>query len=194
MSTLNPNDNIFIQELYSSTCPDNIQYSIDPLLGAPQVKYATTAALPSCVYNNGSNDDGVGATLTASANSTLTNIDGVSPASGSRILVKDQADSKQNGIYLLTNTGSSSVKWVLTRDIDYDTITKIDGTYNTYMQDYFVFVGNGSTLVGSGWILDSSTESYLRNKEFYIGDTNMVFTRYYGTRFSQTGFMEVIFQ
>ena len=192
MAVINPDDNVFIQELFSSTCPDNIQYTLDPLFGAPQVTYATTAALPTCVYNNGT--DGVGATLTASVDSILTNIDGVTPVSGSRILVKNQADAKQNGIYLLTNSGSVSVKWVLTRDVDYDTITKINATYNTYMQDYFVFIGNGNTLVGTGWILDNSTEVYLRNNEFYIGDTDTVFTQYTGTRFSQKGFMEVIFQ
>ena len=82
------------------------------------VHVATTTNL-SAVYNNGTS--GVGATLTASANGTWTTLDGHSSFTQyDRILVKDQTDAKQNGIYILSDLGSGSSKWILTRATDAD--------------------------------------------------------------------------
>ena len=58
----------------------------------------TTAALQACTYANGA--AGVGATLTANANGVLPNIDGVAPALGTRVLVKDQANPVTHGVYV----------------------------------------------------------------------------------------------
>ena len=81
--------------------------------------WATAAVLPnSPTYSNGT--AGVGATLTAGSNSTLT-VDGGTVASGDIVLVKNQASGFQNGIYTCTTAGSGSVKWVLTRMTGYDT-------------------------------------------------------------------------
>jgi hypothetical protein len=87
------------------------------------VLYATAAALPnSPTYNNGT--DGVGATLTADSNVALT-IDGVTLTSptdnGVRVLVKNQSSAVQNGVYVVTEAGSGSAAWVLTRSSDADT-------------------------------------------------------------------------
>jgi hypothetical protein len=78
---------------------------------------ATTGALPACTYDNG--DTGYGATLTANANGALS-IDGIAVVAGHRILVKDQVDTTQNGIYVATNAGGASAEFVLTRATDYD--------------------------------------------------------------------------
>lgn len=78
-------------------------------------KYATTAALPSVTYSNGSS--GVGATLTAVLAGALT-IDGNNPSVGDRVLVKNQSSSLQNGIYTVTVAGSVGVAFVLTRATD----------------------------------------------------------------------------
>lgn len=55
---------------------------------------ATAAALPACTYDNGTSDDGVGATLTGNANGALT-IDGSAVSSSQRIVVKDQSTAAQ---------------------------------------------------------------------------------------------------
>jgi hypothetical protein len=63
------------------------------------VDYATATALPACTYANGTL--GVGATLTGNSNGRLT-VDGAAQTTGKSILVKNQADAKQNGIYYIT--------------------------------------------------------------------------------------------
>lgn len=83
------------------------------------VRVATTAALPSApTYANGAL--GQGATLTAGANGALS-VDNRALAAGDRVLVKDQAAQLQNGIYTVTNPGSVSAAYVLTRATDADT-------------------------------------------------------------------------
>lgn len=78
---------------------------------------ATTAAL-TVTYNNGTS--GVGATLTNAGTQAVFSIDNVTPVVGDRILIKNQASTFQNGIYTVTNVGSVSTNWVLTRATDYD--------------------------------------------------------------------------
>jgi hypothetical protein len=90
------------------------------------VVYATAAVLPnSPAYNQpGGAGDGVGATLTAGSNAALV-IDGetlTSPTdNGIRVLIKDQASAVQNGVYVVTEAGSGSTPWQLTRSADTDT-------------------------------------------------------------------------
>ena len=102
----------------------------------PPCFVATTANL-TATYANGA--AGVGATLTNSGTQSAIVIDGVTIAVGSRVLVKDQTSGLQNGIYAVTNTGSASTNWILTRAIDYDstvetvrggTVSVISGTIN----------------------------------------------------------------
>lgn len=111
--------------------------------------YATAAALPnSPTYNNGTS--GVGATLTANANAALV-IDGVTLVSptdnGIRVLIKNEVSSQYNGIYVVTESGSGSAPWVLTRATDFNTYTPGNISTNAY-----VYVTSGSTNIGSSWI------------------------------------------
>lgn len=80
---------------------------------------ATTANL-NATYNNAA--AGVGATLTdASGTFAAFTVDGVSPALNSRVLVKNQTTTFQNGVYSLTTNGDGiSVPYVLTRTTDYN--------------------------------------------------------------------------
>lgn len=90
------------------------------------VVYATATVLPnSPTYNQpGGAGVGVNATLTANANAALT-IDGITLTSptdnGIRVLIKDQAAGLQNGVYVVTEAGSGSAPWQLTRSADTDT-------------------------------------------------------------------------
>ena len=107
------------------------------------VRVATTAALASCTYSNGTS--GVGATLTATANGAFPAVDGITLALNERILVKDQASGLQNGIYYLSQVGTGGTPWILTRATDADTASEMTG-------GAFAFVEEGTTNADSGWI------------------------------------------
>lgn len=83
---------------------------------------ATTANL-NATYLNGVS--GVGATLINAGTLAAFSVDGQSPAINSRILVKNQTSTFQNGIYTLTTVGTGAVAWVLTRSTDYNTPAEI---------------------------------------------------------------------
>lgn len=103
-------------------------------------KYATTAAL-TVTYSNGSS--GVGATLTEVGLGALS-VDGVTPSVADRILVKDQASTFQNGIYVVTTVGNAGVAYVLTRSSDYNVAADIDLGDTT-------FITAGNTLANTTW-------------------------------------------
>ena len=126
---------------------------------------ATTAALPSCTYNNGAS--GVGATLTATANAALT-VDSVAVTVGQRILVKNQVAGLQNGVYDVTQTGSGAAPFILTRSTDYNT----GGTaYNQVNTGDYLFVQLGTTNANSSWVQTTL-------QPITIGTTALVFTQF----------------
>jgi len=102
------------------------------------VAEATTAALPSNTYSNGSS--GVGATLTGTATGTLT-VDGQIVALNDRVLVQNESAAADNGIYLATTAGAPGVAYVLTRSTDMDTSGQVPGA--------FCFVEKGANNGGS---------------------------------------------
>ena len=117
------------------------------------VKVASATALAASTYSNGSS--GVGATLTANANGALT-IDGVSMSTNDRVLIKDQTDASQNGVYTVTNAGGASATFVLTRATDADTGAELTGGTFVFAEEGtanadngFVFTHSGSPTMGS---------------------------------------------
>lgn len=110
--------------------------------------YATVAALPAIIYNNGSS--GVGATLTGASVGALS-VDGSSPVVGNRILVKNQVTTAYNGIYRVTATGSGIAVFVLTRTTDFD------GSGDVIDDGDTTFVTGGATLDSTTWTVDSGT-------------------------------------
>jgi trimeric autotransporter adhesin len=76
---------------------------------------ATTGSNLSAAYDNGTS--GVLATLTNNGAQAAFTIDSVPSGSlsGQRVLIKDQTDTTQNGIYTVTTVGTISTNWVLTR-------------------------------------------------------------------------------
>lgn len=105
------------------------------------VKYASVAVLPSIVYANGSS--GVGATLTGVALAAIS-LDGASPGVGDRVLIKNQVSTFQNGIYVVTQTGSGIAVFILTRATDSDQATD-------WKTGDSVFVTAGNTLATTTW-------------------------------------------
>lgn len=80
-------------------------------------RVATTAAL-TATYANGV--AGVGATLTNAGAQVALSIDGVTLALNDRVLIKNQINTFENGIYVVTDVGSLTSNWVLTRATDYN--------------------------------------------------------------------------
>lgn len=78
------------------------------------VKVATFVALPAYTAAG----SGATHTLTANANGTLT-VDGVLTKLGDRVLVKNGATNKDNGVYTVTTEGTAGAKFVLTRAPDF---------------------------------------------------------------------------
>jgi len=131
------------------------------------VQYATTAALNSYVYANGT--DGVGATITASANGALS-IDGSTPSAGSRVLIKNEVDANapNNGIYVVTTVGSAGTAFVLTRTTDFD-----NGSPSGEIPSAFTFVEQGTANADTGWVC-------ITNSSVTVGTTDIIFTQFSG--------------
>ena len=111
-------------------------------------------------YNNGSSGDG--ATLTLQ--NAITLIDdqtfGVDFTSSDRILVKDQANPVQNGIYTISANGK-----VLTRAIDFNTTALVHG-------GDFVFVEKGTRYGSTGWVQTTDAVA--------LGSDSVVFLQFAG--------------
>lgn len=102
------------------------------------VRLATITALPA--------NTRVGNVLTANAFGFLPAIDGVAPALGNRILVKNEVLGANLGVYTVTNAGSPVDRWVLTRATDMDTSPEVT-------QGIFVEITEGATLGNTYWRL-----------------------------------------
>ena len=124
----------------------------------------------SATYDNGT--AGVGATLTNNSTQTALVIDGVAAVTSDRVLIYEQTDATQNGIYTVTDIGSASTNWILTRATDADTFGLSDPT--KLSQGSYVFVTEGNT--GAG-------ESYVCNTVGTItfGTTDITFAQFFAT-------------
>ena len=113
------------------------------IIAKPSVLAAVTSNL-SGTYDNGTL--GVGATITANSNGAFP-----SPTGGatgwelySGILLTAQTDKTENGRYYVSDLGSESTPWVLTRCGYCDEADEIPGAY--------IFVQDGDS-AGTGWVL-----------------------------------------
>jgi len=99
-----------------------------------------------------------GTLATAFANGQT--VDGVTLATGNRILLKNQSTGAENGIYVVAASGAP------TRATDMDTWSEVPGA--------FVFVEEGTTNGNSGWTCTSDTGGGT------IGSTAMVWAQFSG--------------
>ena len=130
-----------------------------------QVVASTTGNL-NANYSNGSS--GVGATLTNAGAFAVFQIDNVSPTATQRVLIKDQTNAFENGIYVVTTVGDAiSVPWVLTRASDYNT----PGAGPNFIQTgSSVFVQGGDTWGSTSWVM-------VTTGTINVGSTNLVWTQ-----------------
>jgi hypothetical protein len=132
---------------------------------------ATTSNL-TATYSNGTN--GVGATLTNSGTQAALTLDGITLAAGNRVLVKDQTTALQNGIYTVTNIGSSSTNWILTRATDYDVIAQT-------VRGDIINVISGTVNSSSLWMLTSSITTIGTDSFTFASTDRNSFTSILGT-------------
>jgi hypothetical protein len=134
---------------------------------------ATTANL-GVTYNNGSS--GVGATLTADTLRAFNTLDGQAVSVGGRVLIKDQTNQIQNGIYTLTNNGAAGVTaWILTRATDND------NNPSGEMANGDIVNTTGGTINSGKTFVNSTTGTIT------IGTTNITYSAYYAGLPAQTG-------
>jgi hypothetical protein len=102
-------------------------------------------------YNNGT--AGVGATLTNAGTQAALVIDGVTLNVADRVLIYEQADATQNGIYTVTDVGSGSTNWVLTRATDADSYAVASAS--ALGEGSAVFVQEGATGAGETYVCNT---------------------------------------
>jgi hypothetical protein len=125
-------------------------------------RLATAAALPASTYSNGSS--GINATITGTSNGALS-VDGVAVAVDDRILVKNQANAFENGMYVVTATGGASAVFVLTRATDMNQDVEFPGS--------FEFVEEGTVNADNGYVVTT-------NLPITIGTTAINWTQFSG--------------
>lgn len=106
----------------------------------------------NATYNNGT--AGVGATLTNAGTQVALVIDGVTVSVNDRVLVYTQTNQTQNGIYVVTDVGSGSTNWVLTRSSDADTY--VINSAAGLSEGSTVFVQQGATGAGETYTCNTS--------------------------------------
>jgi hypothetical protein len=145
-----------------------------------QINYheAVTAATTNnlgVTYSNGSS--GVGATLTADTLREFNTLDGATVSVGQRVLIKNQTTQLQNGIYTLTNNGSTGVTaWVLTRATDAD-----NNPAGEMKNGDELFCSNGTVNAGKSFINSTTVDPIV------IGTTAITFSEYYAGLPAQSG-------
>jgi hypothetical protein len=143
----------------------------------------------NATYNNGT--AGVGATLTNAGTQAALVIDGVTVSVADRVLVYEQTNQTQNGIYVVTDTGSVSTNWILTRSSDANTY--VIASANGLGEGSTVFVQQGTTGAGETYVCNTPgtitfgttniTFAQISSAQIYSAGTGLTLS---GTQFSIT--------
>lgn len=110
--------------------------------------------------------------------STPLTIDGVQLQSGDRVLIKDQTTQTQNGLYVVTVSGSN---YSLNRSADASNTSDSGATSSTLTGGSFVFVTAGSVNADTGWVLSSP------DGPVNIGTDNITWTQFSSAGIIQSG-------
>ena len=150
----------YVDGLFST----GISYHAPVLVESPD-----TAGNLNAVYvqPNGAGN-GVGATLTNNGSNVALVVDGVTLSNTARVLVYNQSNAVQNGVYTVTNPGNATAQWVLTRATDADTFGLASPT-KLGQGDAF-FVSSGNTGAGRTYICNTSGT-------ITFGTTNITFAQ-----------------
>ena len=141
----------------------------------------------NATYNNGAS--GVGATLTNAGALVAFTPDGTVASVNDRILVYNQTNQAQNGVYVVTVVGNGSTAWVLTRASDADTYS-LKSTTGLGNGDAF-YITSGSTGAGETYVCNTTgvitfgttaiTFAQISSAQIYSAGTGLTLS---GTQFS----------
>jgi hypothetical protein len=153
------------------------------------VEVPNTTGNLNATYNNGT--AGVGATLTNAGAQAAFTADGIAVPLNSRVLIYNQTNQFENGVYTLTTVGDGSTNWVLTRATDANTYGLRDPNALGYNDAFFVT--NGNTGAGETYVCTTSgvitfgttaiTFAQISSSQVYSAGTGLTLT---GTQFSLT--------
>lgn len=142
----------------------------------------------TATYNNGT--AGVGATLTNAGTLGAFTPDGIVASVSDRILIYNQTNQFENGVYTVTTVGDGSTPWVLTRATDADTY---GSGPNAIDEGSTFFVTSGNTGAGETYTCNTSgvitfgttaiTFTQIAATQIYSAGTGLTLT---GTQFSLT--------
>jgi hypothetical protein len=151
------------------------------------VKYEVPSGNLTATYNNGAS--GVGATLTNAGALIAFTPDGVVASVADRILIYNQTNQAENGVYVVTTVGSGSVAWVLTRASDADTYGL--KSPNSLGEGDAFFITSGATGAGETYVCNTVgvitfgttaiTFVQISSAQIYSAGTGLTLT---GTQFS----------
>jgi len=143
----------------------------------------------NATYNNGT--AGVGATLTNAGTQAALVIDGTTMVVADRVLIYQQTNETQNGIYVVSSVGSGASNWILTRASDADTY--VINSAAGLSEGSTVFVQEGATGAGETYTCNTSgvitfgttniTFAQISSAQIYSAGTGLTLA---GTQFSIT--------
>ena len=117
---------------------------------------------------------GVGAYIESNTNTTLNTVDSYPVVVGNRILFAGRANSKENGIYIITSVGSASSKYKLTRATDFDNHLAEQVTRGD-----FLLILHGTVYGTQTWMLNADGTG--TNNSIIIGTDNITWVQVAGT-------------
>jgi hypothetical protein len=133
---------------------------ITGLTNATSLTYATRA------------NSGIGATLTNAGTQAALVVDGITMVVGNRVMVRLQTTGFENGVYEVTDIGSGSTNWILTRASDSDQVNPADPN-GVGTGDYY-FTREGVLNAGDSHVLTTEPNTMI------LGYTTLTFTQFSG--------------
>jgi hypothetical protein len=134
----------WIVGLVGSACQISLTYGGAVITGLTN----GTPTLPSLI------NPGVGATLTNAGTQVALTIDGEVLTGGERVLIYNQTNGYENGVYTVTTIGSGATNWVLTRATDANTYSP--SSPNSLGQGDAFFVQAGDTGAGETYVVTTT--------------------------------------
>jgi len=145
------------------------QLTLSLTFGGAQITGLTNAT--GLTYATRANS-GVGATLTNSGAQAALVVDGVTMVVADRVMVRLQTNGAENGVYVVTNIGSGSTNWILTRANDANQVNP-NNPDGLGTGDYF-FTREGVLNAGDSHVLTTEPNTMI------IGYTPLTYTQFSG--------------
>ena len=134
----------YIVALVGSACQISLTYGGAIVTGLTD----GGVTLPSLI------NPGVGATLTNAGTQVALTIDGILMTVDKRVLIYNQTNGFENGVYTVTTVGTVSTNWVLTRATDADTYSP--SSSQALGQGDAFYVTNGDTGAGETYVVSTN--------------------------------------